>query len=55
MERVKQDCCKNKPRKCCGIMKTVFGVGIFCAVIHAVHTWLETVREQNADFEDYQD
>ena len=54
MRKVKQDRCEHKPRKCCGVLKAVFGVGLFCAVLHAVHTWLEAVREQNADFEDYQ-
>lgn len=55
MKRTKQDCCENKPRKCCGVMKAVFGVGIFCAVIHAVRTWLETVHKQDSEFKDYAD
>lgn len=55
MKRVKQDCCENKPHKCCGIMKTIFGIGIFCAVIYAAHTWLETVCKQDSEFKDYAD
>ena len=55
MKRVKPDCCEQKPHSCRGVMKTVLGVGMLCAVIHAVHTWMETVRGQTANFEDYQD
>lgn len=52
MKRIKQDCCEQKPRKCCGVMKILLGIGAFCAGLFAVHTWLEAVRQRNADFED---
>lgn len=52
IKQIKQDCCELKPHKCCGAMRILLGIGVFCAGLFAVHTRLEAVRQRNADFED---